>query len=145
MTTWTYPAVFREETPGDWVVSFPDVPEAITGADSLDAARLQAADAIEEAVLAYLADGRPAPRPRPARTGEEAVVLDPVTAARAALADAMAQQQVTNADLARRLGQTEGAVRRLVRGDRRGGLKIDTVLQALSALGGQAALVTSEM
>ena len=142
MTTWAYPATFREEAPGDWLVTFSDVPEAITGADTLEAARRHAEDALEEAILAYLADGRAVPSPKAARQGEELVSLDPVTAARAALAQAMARQRVSNADLASRLGQTEGAVRRLVRGDRRGGLKIDTVLQALTALGGHAALVT---
>ena len=51
--------------------------------------RENAADALEEAILAYLAHGRPIPDPREPRGGEEAIILDPVTAARAGLATAM--------------------------------------------------------
>jgi hypothetical protein len=39
--------------------------------------------------VAYLAHGRPIPDPRESIGGEEAIILDPVTAARAALATAM--------------------------------------------------------
>ncbi len=143
MLTWAYPAVIREEGPDDWLVVFPDIPEAITGGDNLEAARAAAADVLEEAILGALAHRLPIPAPRPARDGEELVILDPVTAARAALAQAMAEQSVTGTELGRRLGLTEGAVRRLLKGDRRGGIKIDTVLQALRELGAHAALSVS--
>ena len=71
------------------MATFPDVPEAMTGGASLAEVRENAADALEEAILGYLAHERPIPDPREPRDGEEAVVLDPVTAARAALATAM--------------------------------------------------------
>jgi antitoxin HicB len=83
MQTWAYPAVIEKHGPEDFVVTFPDVPEAITGGASLDEARLNAADALEEAILGYMAQGLPIPAPRAERKGEELVVLDPVTAARA--------------------------------------------------------------
>ena len=80
----------------------------------------------------------PSPPPRPARKGEELIVLDPVTAARAILAQAMAKDQVTNVALAKRLGKSEGAVRRLTDGAT--GVKIDTVLEALEAVGRRTVL-----
>ncbi|WP_158918067.1 type II toxin-antitoxin system HicB family antitoxin [Caulobacter sp. S45] len=82
MPIWAFPAVFQEEEAGDWVVTFPDIPEVVTGADSLEAARLEAADALEEAILAYMADGRAVPSPRAAGEGEELVTLAPGTASR---------------------------------------------------------------
>jgi antitoxin HicB len=131
--TWMFPAEIVEHGPGDVSVSFPDVPEAITGGVTLAVARAQAADALEEAILGRLANGEAIPSPRAARAGEESIVLDPVTAARAALAQAMAAERLTNTALARRLGKTEGAVRRLTSGEK--GVKLDTVLEALAEVG----------
>lgn len=135
--TWSYPAVFDRED-GEIVVSFPDFPEALTGAEDEAAATALAIDALEEAVLAYLADGRPVPAPRAAEAGQVDVPLDPLTAARAALVQAMRDEQITNAALARRIERSEGAVRRLTNGAT--GVKIDTVLDALAALGRRAQL-----
>ncbi len=138
MQTWTFPARFTVEPAGEVVVAFSDLPEALTGAASLPEARALAADALEEAVLAYLAAGRVVPAPRAPRDGEEAVPLPPLTAARAALAAAMREQSVTERVLAGRLSQTEGAVRRLV--DGAAGVTMDKVLAALAALGRHANL-----
>lgn len=135
---WIYPARFKSAADGEIVVTFVDLPEAVTGASDWAEAYGLAADALEEVVLAYLADGRPVPAPSPMQEGYEPVPLDPVTAARAALDRAMREDGVTNAALARQLGKTEGAVRRLTNGET--GVKIDTVLDALSALGRRASL-----
>lgn len=138
MQTWAYPAVIAAHGPDDYVVTFPDVPEAITGGSTEAEARLNAADALEEAILAYMAHGLAIPAPRAEQEGEELVVLDPVTAARAVLAETMRTEKVTNTALARKLGKSEGAVRRLTDGAT--GVKIDTVLQALAAVGRRTAL-----
>ncbi len=138
MQTWAYPARIEDQGVDGFLVTFPDVPEAITGGDTLADARANAADALEEAILAYMAMGRAIPPPRSARKGEQLIVLDPVTAARAILAQAMATDHVTNVALAKRLGKSEGAVRRLTDGAT--GVKIDTVLEALEAVGRRAAL-----
>lgn len=138
MQTWIYPAVLELDEDGATNVSFPDVPEALTGHRDRSAALTLGADALEEALLAYLADGRSIPLPREAREGEVAVALDPVTAARCALATAMRDQRISNVALAARLGKSEGAVRRLVDGTT--GVKIETVVQALRAAGRRASL-----
>ena len=138
MQTWAYPARIEDQGVDGFLVTFPDVPEAITGGDTLAEARANAADALEEAILAYMAMGRAIPPPRAARKGEQLIVLDPVTAARAILAQAMATDHVTNVALAKRLGKSEGAVRRLTDGAT--GVKIDTVLEALEAVGRRAVL-----
>ncbi len=138
MQTWAYPARIEDQGVDGFLVTFPDVPEALTGADTLAGARINAADALEEAILAYMAMGRAIPEPREAQDHEELVVLDPVTAARAILAQAMRADRVSNVTLAKRLGKSEGAVRRLTDGAT--GVKIDTVLEALDAVGRRTVL-----
>ncbi len=140
MQAWTFPAVFTEHGPGDVGVSFPDVPEALTGGDTLAEARAQAPDALDVAILGRLAHGDPIPAPRAAKEGEELVVLDPVTAARAALSQAMAAQRLSSDALARRLGKSERAVKRLTNGA--SGVKLDAVLRALAEVGRRGAFAT---
>jgi antitoxin HicB len=142
MQTWIFPAVIEKLGDDDFLATFPDVPEAMTGGGSLAEVRENAADALEEAILAYLAHGRPIPSPREPGDGEEAVILDPVTAARAALATAMRAKKISNVALAKTLGKTEGAIRRLTDGS--SAVKIDTVLQAMNALGARAILAVLE-
>lgn len=142
MQTWTFPARFTVNPSGEVVAAFDDLPEAVTGAETLEEARSFATDALEEVVLAYLAAGRPVPAPRAPRDGEELVPLAPLTAARAALAAAMREQSVTERALAGRLSQPEGAVRRLL--DGAAGVTLDKVLAALAALGRHTTLVVVE-
>jgi len=84
------------------------VPEARTGRASLAELHENAADALEEAILAYLAHGRPIPDPCEPHGGEEAIILDPVTVARAALATAMRTKRISNVALAKTLGKARG-------------------------------------
>ena len=138
MQTWAYPATLIEHAPDDWTVAFADLPEVVTGGGCRSEAILNAEDALEEAVLGRMAHGEAIPAPHDAADGEDLIVLAPVTASRAALAYAMAEKKVSNVALARTLGKTENAVRRLVDGST--SVKIDTVLQALAAVGSRAAL-----
>src|SRR5271156_1138174 len=138
MQTWSFPATIQRLGEDDYLATFPDVPEAMTGGGSLAEVRENASDALEEAILAYLAAGPATPLPRDPGEGEEAVVLDPVTAARAALATVMREKKISNVALAKTLGKSEGAVRRLTDGS--SAVKIDTVLAAMNALGARAVL-----
>jgi antitoxin HicB len=138
MRTWTYPAIVERRGEEEFVVTFPDIPEAITGGSSRTEALSNAEDALEEAILEYLARGSCAPSPRGAREGETDIVLAPVTASRAALANIMRDRKITNVALAARLGKSEGAIRRLTDGS--ANVKIDTVIDALKSLGGKVIL-----
>src|ERR1700691_4427250 len=89
MQTWAFPALIAKLGDDDFLATCPDIPEAMTGAASLAEARENAADALEEAILAYLAHGRPIPAPRQPGCGAETVIVDPVTAAPAARATAL--------------------------------------------------------
>jgi antitoxin HicB len=63
----------------------------------------------------------------------EQIPLPPLAAAKLALCEAMRRQEISNAELARRLGITEAVVRRLVDPDHAS--RIERVQAALAALG----------
>jgi antitoxin HicB len=131
-TTWTYPAVFDQQNEGEIVVRFPDIPEALTSGETYEEALANAPDALEEAILAYLAHGRRVPAPREPEPTEVSVPLDPVTAARAMLQNAMAEAKLSKVAVAARMGQDEKVVRRILDGG--GAVKMETVLAALHAI-----------
>ena len=56
-----YPAILKHDTNGTVLVTFPDVPEAVTfGADQDDALH-HAVEGLETAFMAYIEDRRPIP------------------------------------------------------------------------------------
>jgi antitoxin HicB len=58
-----YLALFEEVEPGEFLVTFPDVPEALTQGDGIVDARAQAGDALAVALDGYAERGRPIPQP----------------------------------------------------------------------------------
>jgi antitoxin HicB len=70
-----YPARFAPDDANGYVVTFRDIPEAITQGDTLDEARIMAADALRTALEFYAEDGRPVPAPSAVQAGEELVTL----------------------------------------------------------------------
>lgn len=127
-----YPAVIEEPYTNDFVVRFPDVPEAITGADTREEALVNAADALAVAVEQYLKLGREVPAPSPLRKGQYAVALDPAIAARVLLSRAMTHQSLSKVALAARMQRDEKVVRRILSGR---GVSLDLMLDALRAVG----------
>ena len=61
MTPVAYVALIQEEGPREFIVTFPDVPEAIAQGSDLVEARLNAHDALSAALEAYVELGRPFP------------------------------------------------------------------------------------
>ncbi len=86
MRTYAYAAHLAEAGADGVTVTFRDLPEAITGAATAVEARALAADALDTVILHRLGLGETIPAPSPLQLGEEWVMLDPATAARAALA-----------------------------------------------------------
>ena len=115
------------------VVTFPDVPEAITQGDDEADARLMAADALALALLSYSLRGLPLPEP--AHRGGELVPIfvGPNDAAKLALLDAWRQLDITKTELARRLGKDEREIRRML--DPMHRTKLPALEAALRALG----------
>src|SRR5690349_13970156 len=98
-----YPANLTRDPDGGFTVTFRDVPEAITEGDSREEALLRAEDALESALAMYIAGKEPLPASSPAEPGEVLVPLSALGMAKAALYNAMRNQGVGRAELARRL------------------------------------------
>ncbi len=98
-----YPAALTPDPDGGFTVTFRDVPEAITEGDSREEAVLRAEDALESALAMYIAAKEPLPSPSKPEAGEVMVPLSALGMAKTALYDAMREQGVGRAELARRL------------------------------------------
>lgn len=98
---------------GDTVlVTFPDLPEAITFGADTDDALAQAVDALETALSFYIENRSPLPLPS-APEGRPSVRPSPLEGAKLAVYQAMTTQGMTKAELARRLGWHAPQVDRL--------------------------------
>lgn len=137
MTPMTYPARIVRTEDGDFLVTFTDIPEALSGASTFEEAQSLAGDALDMAIGGYIEASRPLPPSRQAAPGEVPIAVDPQTAARALLVRAMADQRLSKVALAERIGQDEKAVRRMISGK---GASFGLVLKALKAMGIRPAL-----
>jgi antitoxin HicB len=134
MRTFVYPAKFaRGEKPDILVITFRDVPEAITQGKGERDALWQAADCLEEAIAGRIADGRDIPTASRAVRGERLVPVPAPMAAKAALYLAMREAGITNVQLARKLGCDEKEVRRML--DPRHPTKLPRIKEALDTFG----------
>jgi antitoxin HicB len=128
-----YPVTLTpDETDGGFVVTFQDLPEAITQGETLAEALLEAADALEEAMAGRIRRGDPIPEPSAA--GDRPTIPVPAQiAAKAALYLALQETTMSKSELAARLGCDEKEVRRLL--DPRHPSKLPRIQKALAALG----------
>jgi len=128
----SYPA--RVVRDGDsYMVSFPDIPEALTGGPTREHALEMAVDALTTAMDFYFEDRRTVPAPSEPKRGQVMVDLPPSVGAKVLLLNEMIAQGTRNADLARRMNVRPQEVNRLT--DLRHPTKIDTVALALKTLG----------
>ena len=116
-----------------YMVTFRDVPEAITGGWSPDEALEMAEDGLGVALGMYISAREDIPKPSSLADDEVLVAVPPIIAAKLALYKAMREQGISNVALAGRLGLSEGAVRRLVNPEHRS--HIGQVERALRAVG----------
>jgi antitoxin HicB len=128
-----YPARLKAQREGGFVVTFPDIPEAITQGEDKEDALLHARDALESALGFYFDAFRAVPSPSPRKRGQEYVELPSSVAAKVLLLNELIQQNVRPAELARRLKTTPQEVNRLT--NIRHASKIDGIALAMKALG----------
>src|SRR5246500_5611884 len=128
-----YAAALTPDPDGGFTVTFRDVPEAITEGDTREEALLRAADALESALAMYIATGEQLPAASKSETNEEIVPLSAPGMAKTALYDAMREQGVGRAELARRLRWRLPQVNRVL--DLRHASRMEHVEAALAALG----------
>jgi antitoxin HicB len=128
-----YPARFEAAAEGGYVVTFRDVPEAITQGDTYEEAVSMAEDVLKSAMDFYFDEERAIPAPSKAKRGEVLIDLPASVSAKAILLNEMIASGVSRAELARRMGTSQREVQRIV--DLRHATKIDTLEQAIRSLG----------
>lgn len=128
-----YPAIFTREEDGRYSVLFRDIPEALTCGDSLDDAKEMAQDALITAMDFYFEDRRIVPMPSRPKKSDVLIELPDGVFAKVLLLNELVEQNVSNADLARRIFVKPQEVQRIV--DLSHNTKIDTISKALQAIG----------
>ncbi len=134
MRTFVYFARFEPGERRGIVVTFPDVPEAITeGRDEADA-YAQAEEALGLALLTYPARGLPLPTAKRHRgAGLVPVAVEAEVAAKLAVIEAVRTSGISKSEFARRIGKDEKEARRIL--DPKHPTKLTTLIAALRELG----------
>jgi len=127
-----YPVNLRKD--GKFIlVTFPDIPEAVTqGRDRTEALKA-ARDVLETAMDVYFDERRPVPAPSQPKRGQLVVEVPASLSAKILLLNEMLHQNVRPADLAPRIGTSPQVVNRLT--NIRHTSQIDGIDTALRALG----------
>lgn len=128
----SYPARIVPDGEG-FMVSFPDIPQALTGAATRAQALEMAVDALTTAMDFYFEDRRAVPAPSLPKRGQVLIDLPPSVGAKVLLLNEMISQGTRNADLARRMHMRPQEINRLT--DLHHPTKIDTIAAALKTLG----------
>lgn len=127
-----YPAILEAQPEGGFVVTFPDVPEAITQGEDEDEALAYAIDALETGLSFYVDARKPLPVPS-AADGRPTVRPSALECAKLGVYQAMTEQGLRKTDLARRLGWHLPQVDRLF--DLNHASRFDQIEAAARALG----------
>jgi antitoxin HicB len=138
---YAYPYVVKREPEGGFFISFPDVPEALTGAAATDDVGPMAEDALMAALSFYAEADRPLPAPSAAR-GRPVARVPVVVALKLALHEAMLSRGTTNVALAAMLNTDEKSIRRMR--DLMQPTKVEKLEAALHALGRRAEVIVLE-
>lgn len=118
---------------GNVLVTFADVPEAITFGTDEQEALVQAIDALETGLSFYMDTRQPLPVPSKAKRGQKTVSPSALECAKLGVYKAMTDQGIRKAELARRLGWHMPQVDRLF--DLRHASKFEQLETAAAVLG----------
>ncbi|MHB0888428.1 type II toxin-antitoxin system HicB family antitoxin [Acidithiobacillus sp.] len=133
MDDFDFPVILEPQPEGGFVVTFPDVPEAITQGEDEGEALLYALDALETALSFYVDARKPLPVPSAAEAGQPTVRPSALECAKLGVYRAMMEQGIKKSELARRLGWHMPQVDRLF--DLRHASRLDQIEAAARALG----------
>lgn len=129
----SYPVNLELDTNNTYLVTFPDIPEAVSVGDDEDEALLNALDALETVIEAYFDEKREVPMPSKAGKGQPVVSLPALVVSKVLLQNEMLRQGVRKAELARRLNVHMPQVDRLL--NPRHSSKLETIEAAFLSLG----------
>ncbi|WP_039913158.1 type II toxin-antitoxin system HicB family antitoxin [Cellvibrio mixtus] len=126
-----YPVIIEKDGNG-FFARFPDIPEALTGADTKEETLAEAKNALLTAFEFYFEDQRTVPA---ASDGDYAdwVEIPLSVEAKVLLLNSMVEQRITQSDLAKRMDTTRQEVQRII--DLNHSTKIDTLDRAIQAVG----------
>ena len=127
-----YPVTLTPDD-GTLLVTFADVPEAITFGTDEGEALLNAVDALETALSFYVDARQPLPVPSKPKRGQKTVRPSALEGAKLGIYQAMMEQGIRKSELARRLGWHLPQVDRLF--DLRHASRFDQIESAARALG----------
>lgn len=135
MSTLIYPAIFTRDDEGRFVVTFPDLPGAITDGATMDEAINEAIDCLGSDLAHRLAKRKSETVPRPGKAVKGATMIPAPLwiAGKIALHWAMEDRQIANVDLAKMLGVSEAVVRRMLDPDHE--TKAEKLAAALAVFG----------
>lgn len=118
---------------GEYVVSFPDIPEAITSGDTIEEAKQEALNALVTAFEFYFEDQRSIPMPKQYDDLEHFVEVPLSVWAKVLTLNTMVEQRYTQADLARAMGTRKQEIQRIISLEHT--TKIDRLHAAMVAMG----------
>jgi antitoxin HicB len=129
----SYPVNLELDTNNTLLVTFPDIPEAISVGDDEQEALINGLDALESAIEIYFDEKREVPMPSKPRKGQLVVSLPALVVSKVLLQNEMIRQGVRKSELARRLNVHMPQVDRLL--DPRHSSKIEAIEAAFRSLG----------
>lgn len=121
----------QEDTNGEYLVTFPDAPEAVTTVEKLSELQVQAVDALISAFDFYIEDKKPIPVPQ--HIGVDYITLPVGLAAKVYLYNEWLASNLKKTDIASKIGVAPSNLDRLF--NLRYRSKIEAIEQALGALG----------
>jgi antitoxin HicB len=133
MRLYQYPALVERGDEQGFVVTFRDVPEAVTQGYDLGDARQMAVEALGLALLTYPMRARLLPTASAVQAGEALIGIAPDVAAKLAVLEAFRTSGMTKSGFAQKLGKDEKEVRRIL--DPMHPTKLPTLAAALHVLG----------
>lgn len=138
MLNFRYPVCVASNGEGGKILSFRDIPEAITEAWPDENEVEVATDALITAIDFYIEDQRKLPEPSSMQDGEIMIELPISVSCKVMLLNLMVENNVRPADLARKMGTNSQTVNRILNLNHN--TKIDTLGKAFRALGKNLAI-----
>ncbi|MDR5756265.1 type II toxin-antitoxin system HicB family antitoxin [Caballeronia sp. LZ035] len=129
----SYPVTLELDTNHTYLVTFADIPEALSVGDDHDEALVNAVDALESVLESYFEEKREVPMPSRAGKGQPVVSLPALVVTKVLLQNEMLRQGVRKAELARRLNVHMPQVDRLL--NPRHSSKLEAIEAAFLSLG----------
>ena len=128
-----YPALLQDNKEGGFIVSFRDVPEAVTEIWSMEKLQDTAEDALVTMLEMYFEKNKMFPEPSKPRKNEVMISLPLIVVAKMLLLNLMVSSNIRACDLARKMNIKPQEVNRII--DLQHNTKIDTIDSAMKALG----------